>query len=54
MAFKVGSYTVIPNQSAETHGSPLHSGTGGSNFGDAYWAYPGGPATTVASGWRYK
>jgi hypothetical protein len=61
MAFKTGSYVVVPTASDDAYGSALRSGkgtdTGGSDpstAGPAYWDYPGGPATTVSSGWRYR
>lgn len=64
MAFKTGSYTVIPDMDANTHGSPLHSGRGGdtgnsdpAGTGNAYWSYPGATGAAHApgsSGWRYR
>ena len=55
MAYKIGSHAnnlVIPNMSANTYGSELHAGDGATR--DGYWAYPGGPYTAAASGWRYR
>jgi hypothetical protein len=55
MAFKMGSHAnniVVPNMTANTFGSELHGGDGATR--NSYWAYPGGPASTVASGWRYR
>ena len=51
MAFKIGSYVVVPDPAEANRGSPLYSG-GGSK--DSYWQYPGGPGTAIASSWIYR